>query len=455
MRTSLFTLSLNILLLSTAPALYGCQDSFDSIIDKIDENLHKSRLLIQSTKEFINKHQPSDYTGTIDLPDHTQNNSVSSFSLQLEHTTDSKSLNFKEVNQSEEILVSDPVSSPNESINDELNIVGNIVSDVQITDFHDVPFINSEYDISEGSQDTLNVFCPANNNEMQVCTAHCSNIQQSTNDCQYSECNSYVPAHSQGSVYSLLYATSSIGDRPAFVDSIYSCGMILFDDSLKNLNTLLFLDFNVSNFSQGGNGFSLGGGFRYTIPCTQYKFGFNSYFDYSDASKYSFRQISVGLEIFKSCWLLVSNAYFPIGKSSADRSTITYDDYDGDYIVTVDSSLNILKGFDFEVGRIYSLCNCQLYPFVGGYYLSGSCCSNMGIAGGMLFSLNNVLSIEGRGYYDKCNRATGEVKLSLFLPICSSCSFKSTHSCDNILMNRTRRRNYIPYEQYCHYETNY
>ena len=254
----------------------------------------------------------------------------------------------------------------------------------------------------------------------------------------------------------IVYSQFCFGNRPLLDGSLYTCGLMLFDHSLKVYNSLFFLDLNASYFQDSTKKLSTGLGFRCEVPISNVIFGLNAYFDYVDDSNFNFRRASIGLELFKYFWSFRVNAYLPIGKKKSDCHTIIYDDYIGDYIVEVDSFLSFIKGFDFELGKSFFFCkNLQFFPFIGGYYFSGLCSSYLGFSGGIDISWRNIFSVEGIAYYDKCNKVNCEGCVTISLPLKFLCNRLIFSHCVNTFHKRTRRDKYIPFERYCHYKTNY
>lgn len=256
--------------------------------------------------------------------------------------------------------------------------------------------------------------------------------------------------------HDFAYFMASFGDRPFFDGSLYTLGFMLFEDFFSTDKLTLFFDLNGSYYDYSGKGLSAGLGFRYNFPCTTKIFGFNAYFDYFDTSNFSLRQASIGLEWFDCFFEFRSNVYFPIGKEMSHAKHFLYDDYIGDYIVEADLWVKSLKGIDLEIGRTFNFCNgVYFYPFIGGYYFSANSCKNVGLSGGVRLSLLPYFSVEARGFCDKCNYTKGECSITINLPF----EIFSGRCCNSRCLDKryqpVYRKNYIPHDKRCVYETNY
>lgn len=278
----------------------------------------------------------------------------------------------------------------------------------------------------------------------------------------------------------LLYADARLGNRPCFDGSIFTGGLMYFENSFFRNGITLFLDVNGSSFEHGGSGVSAGIGARFCLPCTNTLFGVNTYFDYNDTRtcvdgdrfeciressgieidkvrrSHSFRQASVGLEWIKCAYSIRGNAYFNAGDDRAHCRCKIYDVYEGPYEVECKSWTQALQGYDIEYRQHICLpCNLWAYPAIGGYYLTGGCCSKLGVMGGLAVSWRNILSVEGIFYYDKYNESKGEAYLSINLPLDFFCNPCCRSYFPDYSKSRVRRRNYIPTEEVCRYTKNY
>ena len=254
----------------------------------------------------------------------------------------------------------------------------------------------------------------------------------------------------------LLYADVYLGNRPSFDESIYTGGLMYFENSLSRNGITIFVDVNGSYFQHDNCGVTAGIGSRFDIPCSNTIIGVNAYFDYVDSDIRSFRQAGIGFEWINCSYSIRANGYIPAGKDRSCPTSTIYDDYVGDYIVEVDSWVKALQGYDVEFRKHICLpCDFWMYPTIGAYYLTGDCCSKLGAMGGLAVAWRNIVSVEGTAYYDKCNRANGEARLSINLPLEYLCRPSSDSYCPDYSKIRVRRRNYIPTERVCQYITNY
>ena len=76
---------------------------------------------------------------------------------------------------------------------------------------------------------------------------------------------------------------------------------------------LPFVDLRGHVFNDGKTAANAGWGFRYLSEPKKRVFGLNFYYDYRDASKKSYRQVSAGLEALGITWDFRMNGYLPVG----------------------------------------------------------------------------------------------------------------------------------------------
>ena len=137
-----------------------------------------------------------------------------------------------------------------------------------------------------------------------------------------------------------------------------------------------FLDLRYHGFGESRqNAANAGLGFRITPNFTDFIFGANAYYDYTNIHNRPFHQVGMGLEMLGCVWNFRLNGYLPVGKKTRLKSTILCAKYTKGRLLIRENYVDSLKGMNFEAEAfLTNICCTDIYLAFGGYYYKGTKC---------------------------------------------------------------------------------
>jgi hypothetical protein len=184
-----------------------------------------------------------------------------------------------------------------------------------------------------------------------------------------------------------------------------------------------FLDVRGHVFNDGRFAANAGAGLRYINFCCGTIFGVNAYYDWREGHFRHYQQIGAGIEILGRHWGFRSNVYLPFGDKtgfSSARKFTAFDPSRGTFTARCRRKETAIPGGDAEIGY-YTCCGCQPYRFyagVGPYYYHRNCRGNIwGGMGRVIVQGWDVLSLEGRAYYDRVHHGLFQGRVALTFPL--------------------------------------
>lgn len=237
--------------------------------------------------------------------------------------------------------------------------------------------------------------------------------EQSSFDCE--SCNTCCASCCDGWVYVDHVEGHWLDNRQGYT----SLGVFLPVPILKSSTFLPFVDLRGHWFNNGKAAANLGGGLRYINTKTSRVFGVNAFYDYRRISwNNDAHQLGIGFEALSPCWDIRINGYLPLGERSFHSKRHCFE-FSGDFFATCRASRSSMSGFDAEIGKWLTRCNCfNLYGAVGFYsYFPNK--HNRNLYGGqarLLADIGRYVSLEVRGGYDQVSHGMMQGRIAITIP---------------------------------------
>jgi hypothetical protein len=177
------------------------------------------------------------------------------------------------------------------------------------------------------------------------------------------------------------------------------------------------LDLRGHIFNDGKYAANLGMGLRWLPDQISEVFGINFYYDYRQASKKPYNQVSMGLEALGEKWDFRANGYLTVG----NRHTHAYDYFFDMNTFELSAKREFsMSGADAEVGYHFCTWNCiDFYPAIGPYYYHSSSNFEESTFGGrarLEATIYTYVTLEGILTYDHIFKWIGQGAISLNFP---------------------------------------
>lgn len=300
-----------------------------------------------------------------------------------------------------------------------------------------------------------------------LCTLFISSVQADDQYYQYQQndacceqpcdpcCNTCCDTIGSSLLHSRIHAGYSTGEFIGIEDDYTELGIfapLYFCD-----DTNFFLDATGYRFNNSHLASSIGLGLRKRFCCGDVG-GLNVYWDAYDAKcSKNFNRIGVGLEWFGRCWEARANGYFNVGKKSTSCHCRIYDDYDGPYFATCNSTQYAIdNGFDAEIGVPFCLpCNFKIFAGAGPYYYTSKSEKNFwGGQARLELDWHQILTLRVRTSYDSYYKSHTQGQIFLTLPFEVFCGGFCC-LCDDPLLRPVYRNGIIFTNECCSYDWNW
>jgi len=178
-----------------------------------------------------------------------------------------------------------------------------------------------------------------------------------------------------------------------------------------------FLDVRAHLFNDGKWAANAGAGIRYRQDERKVVWGLNAYYDYRRSNNHNFNQVGVGVELLGQRFYLVTNAYFPVGRTKKIKN-YTFNRFSGLHVVFDENAKVAMAGVEGRIGgRIFSYRNLDLYFEGGPYYFKGSFGKKaFGARGGLFTKIYEIFQVGITGSYDEVFKTKIQGNVSIRFP---------------------------------------
>lgn len=225
-----------------------------------------------------------------------------------------------------------------------------------------------------------------------------------------------------------------------------------------------FIDLRGIRFLDNEYAASAGLGLRFSIPCSDWAFGVNGFYDFRTDSSHHlhFQQIGAGIEFLSPCIDIRLNGYFPLEHEKL-LSTTLFDDFVGGYFMIRKKFVGAFTGFNLEVAGVLKefcdpCCNYSAYLYGGlgpYYYRFDDHWSTVGgqIRLGAFFETYfAIFSLQGIASRDKIFGTNIAGQFGITFPLGCCCE----PDCGQDVRRRPVYRNdVIVLDRFCKWETNF